>query len=123
MPFFSYRQNNSGGAFHYDEKAGISTTVIIEADNFNEANERALEIGLYFDGVRGGRDCDCCGDRWYEPYNEEGDEAPMQYGEHVLVKELGAEDKKSLDRKWQAEGNPELFIHWKDGRVTPHWTK
>lgn len=39
--------------------------VYIEAENAEEANEKALQIGIYFNGVEDGIDCPCCGDRWY----------------------------------------------------------
>ena len=56
--FYTYRQNNSGGTFVYDESAGISVNVIIEANSREQAKRRAEQIGLYFDGQM---DCDCCG--------------------------------------------------------------
>ena len=62
--FFRYRQNNSGGSFEISPKKGIGYKVIIEANNCDDANIRAEEIGLYFNGVLDNRDCDCCGDRW-----------------------------------------------------------
>ena len=31
-----------------------------------EANTKACDIGIYFDGVANGADCECCGDRWRE---------------------------------------------------------
>lgn len=76
MKFYEYTQNNSGGALHYDDK--ICHRLFIEADTVDEANEKALELGVYFDGVREGRDCGCCGDRWSEPY--EATEFPYRYG-------------------------------------------
>lgn len=38
----------------------------IEADSEEEAVQRSEQIGLYFNGVEQGIDCDCCGDRWYK---------------------------------------------------------
>jgi hypothetical protein len=35
---------------------------------------RAEMIGIYFDGVDQNIDCSCCGDRWSQPYNDNGDE-------------------------------------------------
>lgn len=64
MKFFTFSQNNSGGSFDHDEKAGIGHYVIIEANDEHDAYERAERIGLYFNGVSDGLDCDCCGDRW-----------------------------------------------------------
>lgn len=50
--------------------SGITRYVIIEANSASHANERAEEIGLYFNGCRNGIDCRCCGDRWYKTYPE-----------------------------------------------------
>lgn len=66
MKFYRFRQNNSGGSFDIDDESGIGPVVWIEADNFKHANARAINLGIYFDGVKQGRDCDCCGDRWHE---------------------------------------------------------
>ncbi len=55
--FYHFRQNNTGVFFETSEKDGISESVIIEALNANHANDRAEEIGLYFD---------CCKDECYE---------------------------------------------------------
>lgn len=61
--FFTFNQNNSGGHFHECKHDGICEYVIIEAHDAKEANARAEEIGLYFDGVETESDCECCGDR------------------------------------------------------------
>ena len=58
--FYEFRQNNSGGVFHLP-----AIQVFIEADSMDEANRIAERNGLYFDGAGSGRDCLCCGDRWY----------------------------------------------------------
>lgn len=80
MPFFHYSQNNSGGHFY-----GPARHVVVEADNAQEANDRAQEHDVYFDGVHAGVDCRCCGDRWHPSgYEEEGTEEPSVYGDSVL---------------------------------------
>ena len=61
--FYEYRQNNSGGSFHRDEKIGIDEYVYIEAESAEEANTKAEKVGLYFEGKG---DCECCGNRWSE---------------------------------------------------------
>lgn len=50
MAWFTYNQNNSGGAF------SGPAFIIVEANNAAEADARALEHDVYFDGVaeRGG---------------------------------------------------------------------
>lgn len=80
--FFTYRQNNSGGVFDFDDRKGIGVAVIVEAASVAEANERAEAIGLYFDGCDSGIDCDCCGDRWSRPYGD-GTKKPEIYSTDV----------------------------------------
>lgn len=82
MKWYTYSQNNSGGSFDHDEERGIGQYVIIEARDTSHADARAEEIGLYFDGCREGRDCSCCGDRWYSAYD--GDDRPEIYGKHIV---------------------------------------
>lgn len=62
--FYRFRQNNSGGVFDIDDQRGIGPIVFIEADNALEADDRAENKGIYFDGVENEQDCECCGDRW-----------------------------------------------------------
>lgn len=62
--FYLYSQNNSGGSFITNEN--VAHRVFIEAKSGFDANEKAEFIGIYFDGVSDGIDCECCGDRWYE---------------------------------------------------------
>lgn len=62
--FYEYRQNNSGGRF-----LAPAVRVFVEADTPDEADTIAEWNGLYFDGVDGGRDCPCCGDRWCRAYD------------------------------------------------------
>lgn len=69
--FYDFNQNNSGGSFYIDDKKGLGPRVWIEADTIEGAINRAERLGIYFDGVRTGSDCPCCGDRWHEP--EEND--------------------------------------------------
>ena len=63
--FYNYRQNNSSGWFQNDDKVGVN--VIIEANSAKEADQLAQEkAGIYFGG---GRDCNCCEDRWSEQWD------------------------------------------------------
>jgi hypothetical protein len=64
--FYVFRQNPSFQV--YDE--GVGHIVLVEASTCEEANLRAQEVGVYFNGVALGRDCDCCGPRWW-PVTEE----------------------------------------------------
>lgn len=80
--WFHYSQNNSGGSFDINEKSGIGTDVIIEAIDSDQANLRAENIGLYFNGCEEDMDCPCCGDRWY-PSSDKGDKVPSIYGKSL----------------------------------------
>lgn len=111
--FYTFRQNNSGGVFDYDEERGISLYVIIEARNGREANAKAESIGLYFDGVDEGIDCGCCGDRWNAAnqycIEEEGEELPLIWGVPAhLYKE---------DMRWLKKGEYYCFVHYANGEV------
>lgn len=70
--FYRFRQNNSGGSFDVDDERGIGVYVWVEACDIVHARSRAEGIGIYFDGVADGVDCECCGDRWSAPWDDEG---------------------------------------------------
>jgi len=111
MAYWTFTQNNSGGSFDYDEDRGITHFVIIEADSRDEAISRAEEIGIYFDGCDKGIDCCCCGDRWHEPFHDEGSPFPEVYGDDVR-KQSGA----TLWATWMKPGR-EIVIHPKSGSL------
>lgn len=75
--FYTFRQNNSFGKFKVDDN--VSHYVIVEATTAEDANKRAEGIGIYFNGVRKGEDCGCCGDRWDPVTNNDGFEEPTLY--------------------------------------------
>lgn len=80
--FYTYRQNNSGGIFDQDEN--VDVVVVIEAESFAEANFTAQSIGIYFDGCEKGFDCDCCGDRWSDHWDEDdATDRPELYGDPI----------------------------------------
>ena len=106
MPFFDYRQNNSGGGFDFDDDKGVSLTVIIEADSAEEANDKAQSIGLYFDGAG---DCSTCGYRWSDAYGK-GDDVPSDYGTPISDTDFG------WYRNW-AKPHPVAYVHFADGLV------
>lgn len=62
MKWFEFDQNNSGGHFDVDDK--VCHRLFIEAESFNDAVEKAEELGCYWDGIDKGIDCSCCGNRW-----------------------------------------------------------
>ncbi len=61
--FFYYRQNLVGDCIE-QVPGKIGVGVIIEAENWQCADMKARQLGLYFNGTKTGRDCECCGDRW-----------------------------------------------------------
>lgn len=77
--FYTFTQNNTGGYHKIDKQSAIGHYVIVEAKNSDEANNIAIQIGLYFDGICEGLDCSCCGDRWYRVFSEDGTLKPMIY--------------------------------------------
>ena len=60
MPFYAYRQNNSGGDF-----CAPAVAVIVSAPSAAQANVAAQAAGVYFDEDFE-IDCECCGTRWNE---------------------------------------------------------
>lgn len=107
--FFAFRQNNSGGSFDHEPSEGIGLTVWVEAVDAAHANARAELIGLYFNGCQDGRDCSCCGDRWYEAYSGDSDikDFPSLYGEQW--RDVKEDESPTLD--W----NIPSYIHRMDG--------
>ena len=77
MAFYTFRQNNTGGV--YDSTADVDEVVVIEADTADEANDIVCSVGAYFNGVKTGDDCDCCGDRWAPVEEEDGEVVPTLY--------------------------------------------
>lgn len=76
MPFYTFRQNNSGGVFD-----GPAIALVIEADSADEANDIAqADHGVYFDDDYS-IDCECCGTRWYPVSEDDATEQPEVYGQ------------------------------------------
>lgn len=108
--FYTFTQNNSGGRFTFDEKRGLTHHVIVEADSLALALAKAEDIGIYFHGVSNGSDCPCCGDRWYEPWKDDGTDTPTIYGDSI--------DKflKSGSMYFWMDFGKEICVHYKSGR-------
>lgn len=91
LRYYTFCQNNVRGQF--DMRGNVSAYVVIEAHDATEANAAAEEKGLYFDGVRAGLDCDCCGgDRWVRVRDDAGTDIPMIWDKPITlpwVTELG----------------------------------
>jgi hypothetical protein len=82
LQWFTFHQNNSGGRWVVDND--VDAYVIVQAHNADEANQLAQRIGIYFNGVEDGTDCECCGDRWSSIYRtEDGTDVPMVYSDLV----------------------------------------
>lgn len=99
MPFFHFDQNNSGGSYDADEN--VAPLVIIEAVDDDAANDKAEEIGIYFNGVEDERDCECCGDRWWRVEGK-GESSPNQ--------------SDIFNHRGKIENSPSVHIYYADGR-------
>jgi len=104
--FYTFSQNNSGGSFDFNEEAGITHYVIVEADNSDQASARAQDIGLYFNGCDEGIDCHCCGDRWSEPWKDDGDAQPLYYDQPVA----------EAISPYPCRNGKDICVHYADGR-------
>ena len=80
--------------------------MIIEAENASEANARGEGLGIYFDGVKNGCDCECCGDRWYPVWGQ-GEDEPLIYGTHPAT----------YDELFVEPGEVFCRVFYLDGRV------
>lgn len=65
MKIYEFSQNNSGGTLTQNKK--LCHRLFIEARTQQKAEEKAIRMGVYYDGVADGVDCPCCGDRWNKP--------------------------------------------------------
>lgn len=96
--FYTLDQNNSGGYFERDEQDGIAEYVFIEANNPEEARERAEDITCGYTNF-----CPCCGERWYINFDEnDGHDEPTIYGKSITKL------KKGMFRE-------QAYIHYLDG--------
>jgi hypothetical protein len=118
IKFYTFNQNNSGGSFHLDKDAGLTHYVIFQATSKEDTIDRAEKAGIYFDGVDDDTDCQCCGDRWYVPYDDEGTITPEIYGKPVQALIAEAKAKRNGMMLWMEEGY-EVCVHLLDG--TKQW--
>lgn len=102
--FYVFRQNNSGGVFHLDSE--VAKYVYIEADSADAANERAVEVGIYFNGVACETDCGCCGDRWSAVHDFD------HYRVEVPADDLDTGDLYDID----GPADPVAHVYHADGR-------
>ena len=82
MPYYIYRQNNSGGSF-----SAPAIKVAIKAATPADADAIAIQNGIYFD-PEFEIDCDCCGNRWSEAseYNKFDEVPPATEWEETFAK-------------------------------------
>lgn len=105
--FYLYDQNNSGGSFEVDDD--VAHRVIIEAVSAAKANKKAKSVGIYFNGVEKGIDCECCGDRWSSASESNATPHPSQIAPEVwpLSRPVVAQYKPITDwrkhRDWANE--------------------
>jgi hypothetical protein len=111
MKWFHYSQNNSGGSFDIDPARGIGPHVWVEAPSIAAANAIAQSKGVYFNGCETGQDCPCCGDRWSEPWDDDGKDVPLIYPQYAF----GWHDAVYFHR---LDGT--LVTLKKDGTVSPN---
>ena len=121
--FYTFMQNNSGGRFQLNDE--VCYCVIVEAASADEANNLATNHGIYFHGCNDGRDCSCCGDRWYAQWrNEEGTKKPEIYGkapiDHNTVPK-GTKKKSPFDGMWRCNvGEVYCRVYYKNGKVVEY---
>lgn len=104
--FYTFEQNNSGG--HFVLTDDLTHFVIVEAKSEEEACEKLIALGAYFDGCEAGMDCRCCGDRWYPSCTER--DTPMVKGQ--LPDQYG---KGEWEMLWMEPGR-EIVIHYENGK-------
>lgn len=108
MPFYTFQQNNSGGDYNRDRN--VDKFVVVEGNDIADIVDKADAIGIYFDGVDLGRDCECCGDRWSAPYDSDQLTAtPKIYGSV-----LDADGSAFIS---QSTKDSNTVIHYADGSV------
>ena len=65
---------------------------------------------MYFDGCAKNIDCPCCGDRWYQQYDGDGDEQPSIYGMPI---------EEYINRFKEIE-LPYAYVYRRDGTVVKY---
>jgi hypothetical protein len=111
--FFEFSQNNSGGHFHVDDD--LTHRVYIEADSADEANQKIQDLGAYFDGCETGNDCECCGDRWYPAWSDEGRTFPYEYDAKKGLIFSSVEEYAQYLADEFGWTDPDCYIHYKKG--------
>lgn len=100
--FYTFTQHNSWGEWVFDENLAHFT--IVEANTKDEALEIAEKLGIYFNGVNQGIDCECCGDRW-DDYTE-GSLTPKIYGKDI---------SEQTFYHWGKDTDAQVIVHYLNG--------
>ncbi len=110
--FYTFYQNNAAGVFVTDTLRGIGTTVVIEANSAEEANDFAENIGIDFDDL-----CECCGTRWDSVRDSDGETSlPSQNNE--IISEFNIRETPD-DFKFVDNLKTELtYTHHLNGEIT-----
>lgn len=120
LKFFEWVQNNSGGSFYVNDK--ITRRIIIQSKTYEEAEKKAFELGIYYDGCSDGIDCSCCGDRWCEG-NEIG--LPKRKGssriKSILIKNIHQYCNFIVDNYGWIKGNPDCRVYFVNGDIHEYY--
>ena len=111
--FYFIDQNNSGGSWDYDEGAGVSSEVVVEAISASHAADRLRDILEYgVTGYYGSGSCPCCGERW------------SYWIKDYHVVDLNKLLTDPMDNFTRGLSDKDLaykgFIHYLDGRIVPY---
>jgi hypothetical protein len=90
----------------------LAKYMVIEADNYNDANMIAEWVGIYFDGHRKGIDnCNSCGDRWRRHASN-----MIAYGNPIIE---GYSIKRFMKTDYYLFSRPATQVHifYKNGNV------
>ena len=110
--YYHFRQNNSGGSFVINDR--VAHHMVIQAYSAEDANSRALGLGIYFDGCETGEDCECCGDRWYPQESE-------RYATDVPL--VHRDPPEKVDDFFTPPGQPVCHVYHLDGSKTTYHRK
>lgn len=120
--WYEFHQNNSGGFFEVNDD--VAPTVLIQAGSAKEANSKAQEIGIYFDGCRDGRDCNCCGDRWREAHGALKSFEVFGLRKQEMIEHINVRDfAKTLANENFADdpSSPQVILYYADGSVERYY--
>lgn len=120
LKFFEWSQNSPGGSFDVDNK--ITHIIIIQSKTYEDAEKKAFELGVYYNGSSEGIDCSCCGDRWYEGQEIE---LPERMGyfmtKEILIKNIHQYCNFIVDNYGWIKGNPDCRVYFDNGDIHEYY--